>query len=502
MITPFNKINGRGYAITTLVLIATYAGGNTLLGIGAGAKMWTGTDNTLIGERAGRGVTSGTNNTMIGANTGVTQSSSDDCTFIGARAGNLNTASDSTFIGVDAGAKNTTGNDNTFIGETSGFSNSTGDSNVFVGIQAGHENTDGNDNTFLGANSGYSNLTGLANTFAGGRASTVDVTLPDGVVIKRGLDAAGYDNLASFNTFCGAGAGVDNGDGVANTMLGYGSGYGNEHADCNTFVGTNAGYHNNITNSLTNANRNTYLGFKAGFSNREGEDNLGIGANSGFTGTDHSRSTFIGSESIVGANDCIAIGYQASATADNSTAIGNHVSVSSPNEVVIGNSAVTSIGGTVNWTATSDGRLKFDVCEDVPGLRFIEALRPVTYHADAEKLFELNGTPVPKHLRAACESKSKIKYSGFIAQEVQQAAKAIGFDFSGVRVPETPEAGAYGLRYAELVVPLVKSVQELHAQLEDPALLEEQIRKQSERIKAQQKLLERYERILLRISEE
>ena len=50
-------------------------------------------------------------------------------------------------------------------------------------------------------------------------------------------------------------------------------------------------------------------------------------------------------------------------------------------------------------------------------------------------------------------------FSGFIAQEVENAAKATGYDFSGIDKPKN-ENDIYGLRYAEFVVPLVKAVQE------------------------------------------
>ena len=48
---------------------------------------------------------------------------------------------------------------------------------------------------------------------------------------------------------------------------------------------------------------------------------------------------------------------------------------------------------------------------------------------------------------------------GFIAQEVEAAAKALGYKFSGVDAPKNDESH-YGLRYAEFVVPLVKAMQE------------------------------------------
>src|SRR5205085_6274713 len=55
--------------------------------------------------------------------------------------------------------------------------------------------------------------------------------------------------------------------------------------------------------------------------------------------------------------------------------------------------------------------------------------------------------------------KATVRYTGFVAQEVEQAAKKLGYDFSGVDVPKEKD-GLYGLRYEELVVPLVKAVQE------------------------------------------
>jgi hypothetical protein len=62
------------------------------------------------------------------------------------------------------------------------------------------------------------------------------------------------------------------------------------------------------------------------------------------------------------------------------------------------------------------------------------------------------------------------KYSaattGFIAQEVEQAAKKLNYNFSGVDAPKN-DKDMYGLRYAEFVVPLVKAVQELSKQNDD-----------------------------------
>jgi hypothetical protein len=43
---------------------------------------------------------------------------------------------------------------------------------------------------------------------------------------------------------------------------------------------------------------------------------------------------------------------------------------------------------------------------------------------------------------------------------VEETAQRLGYDFSGVHAPES-DKDYYGMRYAELTVPLVKAVQEL-----------------------------------------
>jgi hypothetical protein len=50
-----------------------------------------------------------------------------------------------------------------------------------------------------------------------------------------------------------------------------------------------------------------------------------------------------------------------------------------------------------------------------------------------------------------------------MAQEVEAAAQALNYNFSGVQAPPNDES-LYSLRYAEFVVPLVKAVQELAEQ--------------------------------------
>ena len=66
--------------------------------------------------------------------------------------------------------------------------------------------------------------------------------------------------------------------------------------------------------------------------------------------------------------------------------------------------------------------------------------------------------------------------SGFVAQDVEKAAKKVGYSFSGVDAPKN-DNDIYGLRYSEFVVPLVKGMQE-----------------QQEMIEAQQELIKKLEK--------
>jgi hypothetical protein len=118
-------------------------------------------------------------------------------------------------------------------------------------------------------------------------------------------------------------------------------------------------------------------------------------------------------------------------------------------------------------TAISDRRIKDNVQANVPGLDFINRLRPVTYNLNIHRQNEMvnkNKKDADKDLEGKYDVE-KITMSGFIAQEVDQAAKDANYDFSGVDRPATPD-GLYGLRYTDFIMPLVKSVQELNAQNE------------------------------------
>ena len=62
-------------------------------------------------------------------------------------------------------------------------------------------------------------------------------------------------------------------------------------------------------------------------------------------------------------------------------------------------------------------------------------------------------------MEAAYTEAAAIRRSGFIAQEVEKAADASGYNFSGIIKPKM-EQDHYSLSYEAFVVPLVKGMQE------------------------------------------
>jgi hypothetical protein len=130
----------------------------------------------------------------------------------------------------------------------------------------------------------------------------------------------------------------------------------------------------------------------------------------------------------------------------------------------LGNSAVTKIEGAVMFTV-SDQRFKSEIKEDITGLEFIKQLRPVSYFMDNEALDRFSGLSEETISQINAMREKPVRQIGFIAQDVEKIIQK-GYVFSGVRPPQN-EKDHYSLAYAEFVVPLVKAVQELNAQVEE-----------------------------------
>ncbi len=424
--------------------------------------------------------------------------------FGGFYAGEVNTGTDNTGFGYKALSLNKSGSNNAAFGEGSLINNLSGNLNSASGASALALNTTGNANTAMGAFSGYGNSKGYGNatfgSYAGFLGSTANhvTAIGDSSLVHNTVSenvAMGYKALfnnttGQANTASGSTALAANTTGGNNTAMGYASMFFNTTGDYNSGYGENTLYAN------TTGDFNTAVGVFALADNTTGYNNTAIGMQSlNFTSTGRQNTGLgynTGSGNVTGSNLTL-VGYNAnvfSANLSNSTALGNWAFVDGSNQVRIGNSSVTSIGGYTGWTNISDGRVKKNIRQNIPGLLFINKLQPVSYNLDLNAIDVIlhpdgDSTAQANDAVTARREKEKIVYSGFIAQDVEKAAKESGFDFSGVDKPSNPN-GAWGLRYAEFVVPLVKAVQELSTQNEQLAnqgnAKNELIQKQQEEI--------------------
>lgn len=429
---------------------------NIAIGIGALYR------NTTIPNLVAVGDSVLYNNASGGANTGIGSKSLYTNT-----SGSSNTAAGSYSL-----YNNTTGSYNSAVGVSALIANTSGSYNSAVGLAALGQNTGGNYNTASGYQSLYFNSTGNQNTATGYQALYFN---------KANLNTAvGYQSMytnstGSFNTSMGTFSMYNNSTGYSSSAYGYSALYGNTTGYYNAANGPLAlfsnttGYENTANGyralySNTGGGANSAAGWEALYANTTGYGNTAVGTSALASNTTGAFNTSIGNIALAG----LFVGSYNTAIGNasgpfiitemyNSTAVGDEAEPSVDNQVRIGNGSVSSIGGAVGWTNYSDERIKTDIKENVPGLSFINLLKPVTYHFKLAKENELMGKKKDSINWRSKYDIEKMNFTGLLAQEVQKAAKQINYNFSGVDT-----AGkVWGLRYAEFVMPLIKSVQEL-----------------------------------------
>jgi hypothetical protein len=250
----------------------------------------------------------------------------------------------------------------------------------------------------------------------------------------------------------------------------------------NIFVGVDAG-------PVTTGTYNSASGYKALFSNTSGTNNSAFGSYALYSNTTTSFNTGCGYSALTGStgNYNTALGYSAGSSnttgynntlvgyaanvstgaLSNATAIGNGAIVNASNKIRIGNTYSTIvIEGQTAWSYPSDGRFKNNITDEVKGLEFIKKLRPINYHFDSQNFDQFIMQNMPDSIKALYTngieyaSSAAVIHTGFIAQEVEQAANDCGYIFDGVHAP-VDDKDNYSLAYSQFVVPLVKAVQEL-----------------------------------------
>jgi hypothetical protein len=428
---------------------ATTDSKSVFIGSGAGANDDGNNYNTAIGISGLYHTTSGTRNSVIGFS-----------------SGNANTTgTDNTFLGYGAAYYTQTGSENTIVGSGAGRGSSGNSYSgcVMLGYQAGNQNS--SDNKL------YIDNSNTSTPLIGGDFSTDQVDINGTLKISGGNPGVGkvltsdINGLASWTSINPGATELDELNDVTRDgtrfFMGYNAGINNSGA-YNTGIGYDALKLN------TTGTHNTALGYKVLDANIGGKYNTAIGHAALGANSSGDANTALGYGTLGGITSGhynTAIGYNAfsSGNYSNSTAIGYGTTITGSNQVHIGNTSITEIKGQVSFTQYSDGRVKNHIREDVPGLEFINQLRPVTYHFDVKKENEILG--IHDSLITNHSELDSIRFTGFIAQEVEKAAEKCSYDFSGVKKPSS-ENELYGLSYSEFVVPLVKAVQEQQALIE------------------------------------
>lgn len=470
---------------------------NSTVAIGDSALAYTGLNstyaydgdwNTGIGTYALKSNTSGRSNTATG--------------FF-SLSSNI-TGSENTGLGYSALTKNTTGWQNTAVGESALYNNETGSGNTAVGSSVLADNTSGKFNTaigtytmqhningnnnvaigfgaFLANQSGYSNV--VVGTDALRKSLTLNnlVAIGDSALYNNGTDATLYYHSIQ-NTAIGSKALFANTTGSLNTASGYNSLTAN-------ITGLNNTGHGAFTlRANTTGTENTASGRSALYNNTIGNSNTAVGSVALFNNTDGDYNTALGVSALsvnTTGNGNTALGYNAdvsTGTLTNATAIGYNATVNASNKIRLGNSSVTVIEGQVAYT-TSDGRFKQNIKDNVPGLDFITALKPLTYQYrsyEMEKFMSQGNAKRQAELKQSdfAEAESMV-HMGFIAQDVDKLVKEKGYNLSLVHTP-TNATDNYSIAYGELVVPLIKAVQEQQKMIEE-------LKKEVEALKAQKK---------------
>jgi hypothetical protein len=449
----------------------------------------TGIDNTAVGYKALQLNASGNNNTAVGVKALTNNDDGSDNTAIGAESlynncsggviGDKNTA-----LGHSSLHNNTDGDENTATGKSALYSNTAGSHNTALGSGALFSNSGvagnyGEDNSAAGYQSLYNNTLGVRNVALGSQAlyNGQNYNHNTAVGFKSNYNVLGHDNTTIGHSAMYSG-------GENNTAAGYKALYNNSSFD-NTAYGHKALYNNQAlgnvaigsgASSIASAGgRNTACGYNA-LKNNNGAYNIGLGC---FAGQNFANGTIyntaVGYQSLQyinpgSYNTLVGALTDMTGNFSNSSAIGISAMITGNNMIRLG-AITTSVGGNSAYTTSSDGRFKYNIdADEVKGLDFIMRLRPVAYNFDFNKyeafIFQNQNDSMRKKLFEEDLTRlDQVRYSGFIAQEVEKAAKESNFDFNGIYKP-ADENDSYKLSYDAFVVPLVKAIQEQQKILE------------------------------------
>jgi len=462
-----NQIGNANTALgsSAMRLSGTNVSNNVAIGSNAGLFLQS-NGNSIIGKNAGLvNPITGDNNTLLGYESDMSAGTLTNATAIGSYA--YVAQSNSLVLGSINGVNGATADVNVGIGTSTPSAKldvvGTTELNGTVTIIDGNQAAGRVLTSDASGNATWQTPTGGSNEVADGDSDTkvqVEET-PDDDKIRFDLagtehfvlerNAAGLARIAIPNSnsslFMGDNAGNASTTGATqNVALGQGALMLNTTEDYNTAVGYQA------CNKST-GKQNTGVGADALKGTTIGVENTGIGVFAGDHNISGNGNVALGWNTLNGntlGSYNIGIGHNAGCTVNNLTnaiVIGRNATVNASNKVRIGNGSVTICEVPVAWTVSSDKNIKEDIRYDVAGLDFINKLQPATYKYIGHK-----------------GDKNAPRYTGLLAQDVEKVAQELGLSSSVVTKPNEDGTGAWGIRYAELTLPLIQSVKELSEQ--------------------------------------
>ena len=346
-----------------------------------------------------------------------------------------NFGASNTFLGVGSGNLTlTTASENVGIGSGTLSALTTGDSNVGIGFNTADALTTGNFNIGIGTNSLSILVTGNNNTAVGfGSAGSESIGSDNTAIGFTALGSAGHQREVAIgvNAFSQGSAAFTRTD---NVIIGANAGLtlGNLPAGTavqNVFVGQGAGGISLLNVNVTSVSQAVFVGAQSGSNTASGLVDL----------------VAVGFDATAGSSQTVAVGRSARALFGGSTALGTSAVTTAVNAMQLGAVApspfaVALLRCQVALTVVSDERTKRDIKDCGLGLNFINKLKPIAY------------------------TKSGGKEFGLSAQAVEKAATECGMDFPGVQYSEPDDL--YGIRYNDLFAPIIKSIQELSAEVD------------------------------------
>ena len=364
------------------------------------------------------------------------------------------------------------------------------------------------------ASFGATTTIGSFSAASNGNITVTDILLDGRITLKSGENSLGADNIMigesvltspsnganecysniaiGLNSLSGA---VNGGEynvsignytldaltsGDYNTAIGYNAGTAVSTSGSNVYIGGLAGEDHSGENSViigrdaaldsTSSNDSVYIGHQsAGGAITTGDDNVCVGKEAGKELTGGAGNTFVGYKAgdtctTPGGNICV--GYEADVSgADQQNAIIIGYNITGGGNTFNFGKASNIVSNTftsdANWSQSSDLRKKRNIKDDTLGLDFINDLRTVKFQWKPSN-------ELPKECDDYSEENNMdtdVVMHGFIAQEVKSSLDKVGVDtFSGWSVKED---GMQHVSREMFVVPLIKAVQELSAEVKE-----------------------------------